>query len=261
MLTNSILYNKNDGVVTLTLNYPDKLNCLDDIMVQDLRAALYDAKNDDTIGAIVLTGAGRAFCAGGDIKEMMDKKYSAVSGYQHMKEYHELTLELANCNKPIIAAVNGAAAGGGFSLAMLCDIVVASTKAKFTLAFLNIALVPDLGLIFNLSKTLGSQKVKELVFFNKPIEADEALRLGLVSEVVEQEKLQEEAFQLAKQLANGPHVMIQYTKKMINMAMENNMATMLEVEARAQTQCFLTEDHKIAAKAFTQKAKPVYVGR
>lgn len=257
----SILYNKKNGVVTLTLNYPDKLNCLDDTMVQDLKVALYDAKNDETAGAVVLTGAGRAFCAGGDIKEMMDKKYTAVTGYQHMKEYHELTLELANYSKPTIAAVNGAAAGGGFSLAMLCDVVIASTKAKFTLAFLNIALVPDLGLTFNLTKKLGAQKTKELVFLNKPIEAEEALRLGLVSKIVEQEELREEAFQLAEQLANGPRTMIEYSKKMINMATENNLATILEVEARAQTQCFLTEDHKIAADAFTKKIKPVYVGR
>lgn len=257
----TILYVKKDGVVTITLNIPEKFNCMNDILIHELRNAIHETETDDSVGAVVLTGAGRAFCAGGDISEMVEKNYTTVTGYQHMKEYHRFTSELINLKKPVIAAVNGVAVGGGFSLALLCDVIIASETAKFRSVFMNIALVPDLALIYHLTKMLGAQKAKELVFTDRIIEPEEACRLGFVSKVVSNEDLQEEAFQFARKLANGPRVMLQYTKSMINMAAENSIATMLEIEARAQAECFMTEDHKIACNAFLNKTKPIYIGK
>jgi len=257
----TISYDKNDGVATVILNIPEKLNCMNDTLISELRSVINEIEGDDSVGAVILTGAGRAFCAGGDISEMMEKNYTSVTGYQHMKEYHKFAAELVNMKKPVIAAVNGVAVGGGFSLALLCDVIIASETANFRFVFVNIALVPDLAIIFHLTKMLGTQKVKELVFTDRIIEAEEACRLGFVSKVVSKEDLQEEAFRLAQKLANGPRVMLQYTKSMINMAMENSITTMLEIEARAQAECFMTDDHQIAVDAFLSKTKPVYIGK
>ncbi|WP_263142921.1 enoyl-CoA hydratase-related protein [Pseudomonas sp. RIT-PI-AD] len=250
-----------DGVLTVTLNVPEKLNCMNDVMIQELRHLLRVADADETVGALVITGAGRAFCAGGDITEMMRTTHTADTAQRHMEGYHAFTRELVNLKKPVIAAVNGVAAGGGFSLALLCDLVIASEDARFRSAFVNIALVPDLALIYNLTRMLGAQKVKEIVFVDKPIDASEAHRLGFVSRVVPRQDVIEEAFQLARSLAEGPRIMLQCAKRMIHMAAENTFATMLETEARMQAECFTSQDHLIARQAFVDKAKPTYIGK
>ncbi len=249
------------GVATVTLNVPEKLNCMNDGMISELRHALQKLDADDEVGAIILTGAGRAFCAGGDIGEMMQTTHTLDSAYQHMGGYHAFTTELVNLKKPLIAAVNGVAAGGGFSLAVLCDLIIASDTAKFRSAFFNIALVPDLALIYNLTKMLGAQKVKEIVFVDQPITAIEAQRLGFVSKVVEADELLSHSFQLAKSLAEGPRLMLQYSKQMIHQAADCSFTVMLETEARMQAQCFTTQDHLIARDAFVNKVKPKYVGK
>lgn len=256
-----IIYTKKDSVVTVTLSVPDKLNCMSDVMILELRDALQTVESDDQVGALILTGAGRAFCAGGDIGEMMEKTHTAVTAYQHMGGYQRFTQELVAFKKPVIAAVNGVAAGGGFSLALLCDILIVSESAKFRSAFFNIALIPDLALINNLTKMLGAQKVKEIVFMDEVIEPGEALRLGFVNKIVPAQDLMEEAFAVARKLADGPRIMLQYAKKLIHMAADNNFATMLEMEARMQAECFTTEDHMIARIAFVEKSKPRYVGK
>ncbi len=255
-----ILYNIKDGVAIITLNTPEKLNSLDYDTVDELTSVILEAGADDSVGAIVLTGAGRSFCAGGDVKEMLTG-YTTVGAYKQMGKYHRMSSEISNVKKPVIGAINGLAVGGGFALAILCDILIAAEDTKFRFIFKNVSLVPDLGVIYYLTKMLGAQKMKELVFTDKLILAEEACRLGFVSKVVAPDKLMEEAFQLAKNLAAGPRVMLQYTKKMINMASENSIATMLEMEARAQTELFQTEDHKIAVKAFINKEKPVFIGK
>ncbi len=257
----TIIYGKNNGVVTITLNRPEKFNCMNDSLIAECRDAIGNAETDPEIGAIVITGAGKAFCAGGDITEMMEKQNDAVMGYEHMKSYHGLTNEITLASKPVIGAINGVAAGGGFSLAIMCDIVYASSKSKFRSAFQGIGLVPDCGFIYRMTKLIGAQKTFDIVYTDRMIMPEEAYGMGFVTKVTEPEELLVEALTLAKKLANGPKVMLGYTKKMINMANENTMLTMLEVEARAQAQCFATEDHKIAANAFINKEQPTFIGK
>jgi 2-(1,2-epoxy-1,2-dihydrophenyl)acetyl-CoA isomerase len=249
------------GVATVTLNVPKKLNCLNDGMISELRHALQKLDADDEVGAIILTGAGRAFCAGGDISEMMQTTHTVESAYAHMGGYHAFTRELVTLSKPVIAAVNGVAAGGGFSLAVLCDLIIASDTATFRSAFFNIALVPDLALIYNLTNMLGAQKTKEIIFVDLPLDAHEAQRLGLVCKVVAPETLQNDAFQLAKSLADGPRLMLKHAKKLIHMAADHTFETLLENEAQVQATCFTSEDHLIARQAFMGKTKPTFVGR
>jgi len=256
----NILFTKKDAVAIISLNTPEKLNSLDNDTVRELGSAMHEADNDESIGAVILTGVGRSFCSGGDIQEML-AGYTIVTAYKQMGVYHRFSSEFTNMRKPVIGAINGFAVGGGFALAILCDVLIAAENAKFRFIFSNVSLVPDLGMLYYLTKMLGAHKVKELVFTDREILPDEAQRLGFVSKVVPNDKLQEEAFQLANKLANGPRIMLQYTKKMINMALENNIATMLEIEARAQTELFQTEDHKIAVRAFLNKEKPVFIGK
>lgn len=255
-----ILYDKKEKVAIITLNTPEKLNSLDNDTVRELGIAVDEAEADNEIGAIVLTGTGRCFCSGGDVKEMV-AGYTIVSAYDQMGIYHRLSSELYSLKKPVIGAINGLAVGGGFALAILCDVLIAADIAKFRFIFKNVSLVPDLNMLFFLTKMLGAHKVKELVFTDREILAEEACRLGFVSKVVPADKLQSEAFQFAKELANGPRVMLRYTKKMINMALESTFVNMIEEEARVQTELFQTEDHKIAVKAFVNKEKPVFIGR
>ena len=249
------------AVAIVTLNKPDKLNCLNDPLVAELRHALADIATDTRVGAVVLTGAGRAFCAGGDIQEMLQTTHTQESAYRHMGKYHGLTRELSSLGKPVIAAVNGVAAGGGFSLALLCDLIVASEQARFKSAFRTIALVPDLAFIYNLTRMLGAQKVKEIVFLDTPIEAEEALRLGFVSRVVKAQVLLEEAVELAQSLVQGPRTMFRHCKQMIHLAAQEDFAAMLEWEANVQSMCLSTEEHKIARDAFINKTAPRYMNR
>lgn len=258
---NSIIYDKKDGVAILTLNRPEKLNCMNDCLISECRAAIKVAEADQEVGAIMITGAGKAFCAGGDIAEMLEKKHDAVSGYEHMQNYHGFTNEIVNATKPVIGCVNGVAVGGGFSLVLLCDIVYASTQSKFRSAFQGIGLVPDLAFIYRMSKMVGTQKTFDIIYTDRVILPEEAAEMGFVSKVIDHDDLFNKSFELAKTLANGPRVMLRFAKKMINTAAETPMATMLEIEARAQTQCFLTEDHNIAAVAFVNKDKPKFIGR
>lgn len=255
-----LLYNVKDNVAVITLNTPEKLNSIDYVTTAELTNAMQEADDDDRIGAVVLTGAGRSFCAGGDVKEMI-AGYTTVGAYTQMGKYHKMSSTITNLKKPVIGAINGIAVGGGFALALLCDILIAAEDTKFRFTFKNVSLVPDLGVIYYLTKMLGAHKVKELLFTDKLIPAEEAYRLGFVSKIVASDKLVEESFQLAKNLADGPRIMLQYSKKMINMALENSIASMLEMEARIQTECFQTEDHKIAVRAFVNKEKPVFIGK
>lgn len=254
-----INYEKKDGVAIVTLNNPKNLNSLDDALIAQFKEVINDVQTDDKIGAVILTGTGRAFCAGGDINVMADG-FTVVSGYKHMTAFHKWTSEFAKIKKPIIGAINGLAVGGGFSLALLCDVLLASTDAKFSLAFVNVALVPDLGIAHYLARSLGKHKLKELSFTGRMIGVEEAVQLGFVMKAVQPQKLMEEAFELAKQLADGPRVMLSYTKKLIDDAYDLDHDTVLEIEARTQTECFLTQDHKNAARAFFNKEKAVFTG-
>lgn len=256
-----IQFEKREGVGTLTLNRPEKFNGMNDPLIAECIDAIRSAESDPEIGALLVTGAGKAFCAGGDINEMRENALGAIDGYPHMKNYHVFTDALTNAAMPVIGAVNGVAAGGGLSLVLMCDVVYASSKSKFRSAFQNIALVPDLAITYRLPLMVGLQRAYEMIYSDRVVLPDEALQMGLISRICEPESLMEDAFALAKKLANGPRIMLSNTKRMLNLSSEVSFNTLLEIEAHAQTQCFCTEDHTIAAEAFVNKQTPLFVGR
>lgn len=256
-----IQFEKREGVGILTLNRPEKFNGMNDPLIAECIDAIQAAEADSEIGALLVTGAGKAFCAGGDINEMRENALGAIDGYPHMKRYHAFTAALTNASLPVIGAVNGVAAGGGLSLVLMCDVVYASSKAKFRSAFQNIALVPDLAITYRLPLMVGLQRAYEIIYSDRIVLPEEALQMGLISRICEPETLMDQAFELAKKLANGPKIMLSNTKRMLNLSAEVSFDTLLEIEAHAQTQCFCTEDHAIAAEAFVNKRAPVFTGR
>lgn len=259
MSTGAVIYTKSDGVATIRLNSPKSMNALAGSLVDELKAAISDAAGDESIGAVILTGTDKAFCAGGDLQRL-SQGFTAVEAFDYLKGFSWIH-DLINMEKPTIAAVNGFAVGAGFSLAMMCDLVMASQSAKFGLAFVNVGLVPDLGSSYFLVRTLGLQRTKELTFTGRTIDAEEALRIGVATMVVPQDALEAEAFKLAKKLADGPRIALRAGKRLINKAVDLNFDELLEVEAYAQAQCFQTEDVKIAMDAFFNKTKPVFKGK
>jgi 2-(1,2-epoxy-1,2-dihydrophenyl)acetyl-CoA isomerase len=255
----SITCEKREGVGFLQLNRPQSMNALEKILVDELIEALNELESDRKIGAVLITGKDKAFCAGGDLRRMVEG-FNPVDGQGYLKTIHPLILKIANFVKPVIAAVNGYAVGAGFNMALVCDIVYASEQAKFGQAFVNVGLISDLGGMFFLPRLVGLQKAKELIFTGQQIDAEEAYRLGIVNRVYPAEQLQEEAYSLARKLAGGPRLALSQAKKILNLSISMNLEALLEMEAYAQGLCFQTEDHKEATKAFLEQRKPVFKG-
>jgi len=250
----AVLYEVKDRVAVITLNTPEKMNALSNAMTDGLLAALEQAKNDTTVKAIVLTGAGRAFCAGGDVGAFAD--LTIESSVAMMQTSKNAVKAFRDMPKPIIAAVNGFAVGAGFSLALLCDLVIASEKAKFGMAFVNMGLIPDMGALYALPKIVGVQKAKELALTGKNISAQEAKDLGIVGAVVPAEELDAAAMELAGQLSRQPGFAMSMIKKLLNQSADLSQADLMESEAVTQAMCLLSEDSKEAVDAFLNKRKP-----
>ena len=259
MSNKMVIYTKSEGVATIKLNSPKTMNALTGDLVDELKVTIQDAATDESIGAVILTGTDKAFCAGGDLQRL-SQGFTPVEAFEYLKGFTWVS-DLVNMEKPVIAAVNGFAVGAGFTLAMMCDLVMASQNAKFGLAFVNVGLVPDLGASYFLTRTLGLQRTKELAFTGRNMDADEAYRIGVATMVVPPESLEEEALKLAKKLANGPRVAIRTGKRLINRAVDLGFEELLDLEAFSQAQCFQTEDSKIAMEAFFNKTKPVFKGK
>lgn len=259
-----LLLEVKDRVATLTLNRPERLNALGDTLREDLLHAIQKCGADDNVGAIVITGAGRGFCSGGDVKSMSERNEAGQASTlqeQLAPLRDRCVLAMRDCPKPIIAAVNGAAAGAGMNLALACDIRIASTAAKFNQAFVKRGLAPDWGGSWFLPRVVGTAKACELIFTGDTIDAAEALRLGIVNAVVEPEKLMEEAHALARRIAAGPPVALRLAKRAIYRNLEADLRAGLEFETFAQTVCKATEDAKEGVRAFMEKRAPVFRGR
>lgn len=259
-----LLFDVKDRVATLTLNRPERLNALGDTLREDLHDAILKCGGDPGVGVIVITGAGRGFCSGGDVKSMSDRDQSGqnvTTGEQLGPVRDRCILAMRDCPKPIIAAINGAAAGAGMNLALACDLRIASTAAKFSQAFVKRGLPPDWGGSWFLPRVVGTAKACELIFTGDTIDAAEALRLGIVNAVAAPEALMNEAYALARKIAAGPPVALQLAKRAIYRNLETDLRAGLEFETFAQGVCKATEDGKEGVKAFIEKRAPVFRGK
>ena len=254
-----------DGVAILTMNRPERLNAMSRPMLEAMGAALARLAGAPEIGAVVLTGAGRAFCAGGDVKAMAEGAEVAGGSLeeraQQLRARMEVSRWLHEMPKPTIAMVRGAAAGAGLSLALACDLRVASDTAKFTTAFARVGYSGDFGGSYFLTRLVGTARARELYFTAELLDAARALAIGLVNRVVPDAELETETLGLAGRLARGPRIAHRYIKRNMNAAESGTLAELLDLEAWHQTRTGLTEDHREAARAFVEKREPLFHGR
>lgn len=257
-------YEIKDRIATLTLNRPERLNALGDTLREDLYDAVLKSTADDEVRVLVITGAGRGFCSGGDVKSMNERAQSGQSApiTEKTSPVRDRTvLAMRDCPKPIIAAINGAAAGAGMNLALACDMRIASTAAKFSQAFVKRGIAPDWGGSWFLPRVVGTAKAYELIFTGDSIDANEALRLGIVNYVVAPEELMAETYKLAAKIAAGPPVAIALSKRAIQHNEDVDLRKGLEFETFIQGLARETEDSKEGARAFVEKRAPVFRGR
>ena len=258
-----------DGVMRITLNRPERRNAMSDGMLQGLVASLCDAEVATDVGAVVVTGAGGAFCAGGDVKGMAEAGgEGGGSAVQYDARVHlqrgnqrDTAGKLYELPKPTIAALPGPAAGAGLSIALSCDLRYASPNAILTTAFARVGFSGDYGGTYFMSRLIGSAKARELYFLSEKVDMEEAERLGLVNGVFSEDSLQDEVMAIGRRLAQGPTVAYRYMKENLNRAVHGEMGECLDMEATHHIHCGQTRDHKEAAQAFVDKREPDFQGR
>jgi 2-(1,2-epoxy-1,2-dihydrophenyl)acetyl-CoA isomerase len=254
-----IIVDKINSTCILRMNRPEVRNALTLEMRRELLHALEQIEDDPEVSCIILTGEGKAFSAGGDLQAL--KEMSPMKGRKRLQEGHKLLFKMLEIEKPIIASVNGAAAGAGCNLALVCDLIIASDQAIFIQSFANVGLLPDLGGIHFLPMLVGPHRAKELMFFGDRISAHEAYQLGMVNQVVPADELMNTAFSMAEKLSRKAPFSIGLTKKLMNQHLHSKLRLLLEMEASVQDICFQTEDFQEGISAFFQKREPVFRGR
>ena len=278
--TDHLLATIDEGVATLTLNRPERRNAMSGAMNDALARMLAEVEVDDDVGCVVLTGAGGAFCAGGDVKGMASAAGSgdmAAGGDGGVGDTSSLSFDAAihrqrinqratagrlyEMPKPTIAAIPGAAAGAGFSLALACDLRYAVSGAVLTTAFAKVAFAGDYGGTWFLTRLVGSGKARELYYFSERISAEEAETLGIVNKVFPADSFDEAVTALARRLANGPRVAYRYMKENLNRAVHGELGECLDMECAHHHRTGRTEDHREAATAFVEKREPKFAGR
>jgi 2-(1,2-epoxy-1,2-dihydrophenyl)acetyl-CoA isomerase len=258
-----------DRIAVVTLSRPERRNALSPVMFDGLERALVDVETADDVGCVVLTGAGGAFCAGGDVKGMAESQSGGGSGggvdaaVHRQRLWHRATsARIYEMPKPVIASLPGAAAGAGLALALACDLRIASEGAILLTAFANVGFSGDFGGTFFMSQLIGAAKTRELYYLSDRIGAREAERLGLVNRVVPEEKLEAETHELAARLAHGPGIAYRYMKENINRAASGGgLYECLDAEATHHVHTGLSEDHRNAVKAFVDKRTPIFRSR
>jgi 2-(1,2-epoxy-1,2-dihydrophenyl)acetyl-CoA isomerase len=258
-----LLESISDGVALLTLNRPERLNALSTPITGGLLEALPRLAQDPAVGAVVLTGAGRAFCSGGDVKSMAERpaERSLAEAVAHLRGRMEVSRLLHELPKPTIAMVNGPAAGAGLALALACDLRIAGRSARFITAFAKVGFSGDFGGSYFLAKLVGTGKARELYYTGEPLDATAALALGIANRVVPDDELLAATMALARQLAQGPRIALKLMKQHFNAAESGTLAELLDLEAQHQVETGRTEDHKEAVRAFVEKRAPVFAGR
>lgn len=261
-MSDTVLYEVTDGVATVTLNRPDAMNALNTQMKVELRDTVQRAAADPAARAVLLTGSGRAFCAGQDLREHAAALEDGTGlGNTVREHYNPTVLALAQMRKPVVAAVNGAAAGAGASLTFACDFRIAADTASFLLAFARVGLSSDTGAAWTLQRLVGRARATELLLLAEPVKARQAAELGLVNEIVPAGELSATAAELAHRLAQGPTLAYAAIKNALEYAAVHDLADSLDVEADLQERCGATADHRAATSAFVNKQTPVYEGR
>jgi len=264
-MTNELLTRVYNGLAFVTLNRPERLNALTHEMLAGLVAVLTDMAANPDIGCVVLTGAGTAFCSGGDVKVQAasagKSKLSPEQRTDQLRRGMEASRLLHEMPKPTIAMVNGVAAGAGMSLALACDMRIVAESARMTAAFAKVGLSGDYGGTWFLTKLIGPALARELYFTSEVLDARRMLALRLANRVVPDDRLSEETMALASKLAAGPRVAWRYIKRNMKVAEEGSLAEALDSEAYGMMRCRDTEDHAEAAHAFVEKRAPVFKGR
>ena len=265
MNADDILFTKAAGVGVITLNRPEKMNAITTEMGYYQLPGLLDQINrDDDVKAVILTGAGKGFCSGADVAtRLADNVGGVVAETRHENLMHTGTVAMSfeALDKPIIAAVNGVAVGAGFSMALACDIRIASDRARFGAVWVKRGLIPDAGATYYMPRILAFDKAVELAFSGDLIGADEALAIGLVTRVVPHDELMPTARALAEKFASGPSVAIELIKRGFRRSLNNDLKTQLDYETYAQNLCRQTEDHKEGVRSFMEKRPPEFKGK
>ena len=260
-MNNSILIKIENQVAYITLNRPDVFNSFNREMALLLQSILDDCEYNNEVRSIVITGNGKAFCAGQDLKEVTSSELNP--GFKKILEehYNPIITRIKSINKPIIAAVNGVAAGAGANIALSCDLVVASNKASFIQAFSKIGLIPDSGGTFFLPRLIGFQKATALMMLGDKVTAEEAEELGMIFKVISSESFNEEVEKLAVKLANMPTKALGLIKELLNKSITNTLEQQLELEGKLQIEAALSEDYTEGVNAFMEKRKPIFKGK
>lgn len=254
----TILFEQENHIAKITLNIPESRNALNLDMQVELLEVFRQISEDDSVKVVVMTGAGKSFSSGGDIRTM--EGLTAVATRVRLKKGQRLIKAILELEKPIIGAINGVAAGAGVSIALACDILIASEEAKFVLSFVKIGLIPDLGSYYLLPLRVGIARAKELMFTGDMIDAREAERIGMINRVVPPERLEEESFSLATRLVNGPGQSYAMIKAALN-RWPDNLESFFEMESTMQAVAFSSEDFDEGRRAFLEKRKPIFHGK
>ncbi|MEW6732558.1 MAG: enoyl-CoA hydratase [Acidobacteriota bacterium] len=259
----TLIFTKEDRIVWLTLNRPEKLNALVGAAREELYTALDAAEVDQEVRAVVITGAGKGFCAGGDIDYMAQlRENNDVIGFRKLLESgRRVVMKIQALEKPVVAMINGAAAGAGLNLALACDIRIAAETAKFSQAFAKIGLHPDWGGSYFLPRLIGTAHACEMIFTGDTIDAREAWRIGLVNRVVPAEELLTTTRILVAKLVARPPRAIALAKRAIYQSLQQDLSAMLDYEMEAQTKCFQSEDAAEGIQAFQQRREPNFKGK
>lgn len=250
-----------DSVATITLNRVDAMNALNMNLKLELSAVIHEVANNPDMRALVITGNGKAFSAGGDISEMALNTTPAASRTRLQNLLADIFIPLANMEKPTIAAINGHAHGAGLSLALACDVILASENSSMSCAFSKIGLLPDCGSMYFLPRRVSMNVAKELIFTGRRFNANEALEMGIINRVVSHQEISLKAHELAIEFASGPTIALGMAKRILNRSLESSLEQIAELESQGQAILYTTEDHLNARAAFTSKSTPIFKGR
>lgn len=257
----TIIVTKEDYIAKITLNRPEKLNAMTQTLGEELVHAAEDVSDDETVRAVILTGAGRGFCAGADLESFGVASLGPLDALVMARKLPQCVMTFRAMPKPLITAVNGPAAGAGVGLALVGDLIMASDKASFTVAFILRGLHTDCGVTYFLPRLVGTVKAFELMCTGRKVDAYEAHKIGMVSDVVPADELDAKATEIARKLSKMPTIALGMIKKSLYAGLDMDLPSVIEAEARAQAVCGITEDAQEGARSFLEKREPVFKGR